>query len=293
MTESSNLGKACLVFLKDRDIDIVAAANHTARGLEAMGHRIEGVHIVSDDHAQVSTQTHDTMLQLQPDFRPAYASETADLCLTVTMHCHCIDRMSQFTLDAMLARVLQALNETLEPDFVQWKETDVLLPSAQFARATKGEETQKDAHGLATTQRTDTRKSLPDVEDINAVLQSRIGNHDPDIFDAGTASDQILETLSDGWIDPSVVAEQEAALAHAREVEDIEDAAPLRLSAWFMSFAVVLFALPIGVALVIVNMAKGENLRLSSQTAALTGTFVAFQTLGTTASALETIDKFF
>lgn len=291
MLNSTNVAQAGLVFLTECDLDIVAAANQTANGFEAMGHRITGIHVLSDDRAQVSTTTHDLILEIVADVKPAFASDTADLFLSVALYGHKSNALSQFASDALLAHLLQALNEALEPDFVQWKETDCLLASDQFTQATRGEKTQDQPRANGKSRSTRRHKMLPDVETINNVLQERISNHDPEIFDALASSDRLKKIFSDGWIDPSLEAELEAAEARAKEMEDIEEAAPLRLSAWFMSFAVVLIALPVGVTLLIVNMAKGENLRLSSQTAALTGTFVAFQTLGTTASALEAIDK--
>ena len=293
MVDSPNVGQAGLVFLKECDLDIVAAANHTACEFEALGHRITGVHVLSDDRAQISTQTHDLMLELVADIQPAFASDTADLFLSMALYGNGSGSRAQFARDALLARLLQALNEAFEPDFVQWKETDCLLSSEQFTQATRGEKTQTQTSAKTHPQSGQLHKVLPDVEATNDVLQERISNHDPVIFDERVSSERIKNMLSDGWIDPTLEAELEAAEARAKEMEDIEEAAPLRLSAWFMSFAVVLIALPVGVALLIINMAKGENLRLSSQTAALTGTFVAFQTLGTTANALEVIDKLF
>lgn len=292
MLASLTLGQAGLVFLKDRDFDIVAAANHTASGFEAMGQRITGVHVLSDDRAQVSTQSFDLMLDLIADVQPAALSETADLILNVTLYANGSSALSQFAVDALLTRLLQGLNAALQPDFVQWKETDCLLPSDQFSQPNPNRTTQNQSSVNAAAHSGVTRKALPDVEVTNDILQQRISNHDPAIFDAESASERIKQMFSDGWVDPSLEAALEAAEAHAKEIEDIEEAAPLRLSAWFMAFAVILIALPVGVALLIVNMAKGENLRLSSQTAALTGTFVAFQTFGTTANALDAVDKF-
>ncbi|MEM6499318.1 MAG: hypothetical protein AAF709_21655, partial [Pseudomonadota bacterium] len=136
------------------------------------------------------------------------------------------------------------------------------------------------------------RKALPDVEATNAILQERISNHDPVIFDDQRSSDHLRRIFSDGWVDPAVLAEQEAEMARARDLEDIEVTALRRLAAWIMAIAVAIIALPVGIALFIMHLTKGENLRLSSQAAALTGVFVAFQTLGTTANAMETLEKF-
>ena len=118
MLDSLTLGQAGLVFLKDRDFDIVAAANHTASGFEAMGQRITGVHVLSDDRAQVSTQSFDLMLDLIADVQPAALSETADLILNVTLYANGSSALSQFAVDALLTRLLQGVNAALQPDFV-------------------------------------------------------------------------------------------------------------------------------------------------------------------------------
>lgn len=62
---------------------------------------------------------------------------------------------------------------------------------------------------------------------------------------------------------------------------------PQRLSAWLLTYAVMLLAFPVGLFLFLMTVFKGENPRLASQTAALTGTFLSFQTFGTTAQAME------
>ncbi|MEM7599141.1 MAG: hypothetical protein AAF382_15715 [Pseudomonadota bacterium] len=290
MANELTWGKAGLVFLEDRDIDIVATANHVASGFEAMGHTLTGVHILSDTSAQISTDSHDLTLDLRDTVSSDLLSEPGQTWLCVKLAGNCTGKASQFATDAILARCLQTLNATLCPDFVQWKDANFLLPSDRFATATQCEEVSTPDHTAVTD--TGSLQTLPDVETTHMVLQDRLSNHDPDIFDCQSAPERLREMFSDGWVDPAVLAAEEAAEAHAREMEDIEEAAPLRLSAWFFSFAVLLFALPVGVALLIVNIAKGENLRLSSQTAALTGVFVAFQSMGTTANAMAALQQF-
>jgi hypothetical protein len=56
-----------------------------------------------------------------------------------------------------------------------------------------------------------------------------------------------------------------------------------------LSIAVALLCLPVGVALAVINLLRGENLRLASQTAALTGTFVTLQATGAVAQATQVI----
>lgn len=292
MTKASNLGRAGLVFMNARDIDIVAAANHVVSCFEAMGRRITGVHVLSDVSAQISTDLHDLTIDMSEDVRCVALGETASLFLSFTLTGNGVRRISDFARDALLARALQALNAALKPDFVQWKDANSLLPSQSFAAATEGQTPLNSIKPADIERQIANRKLLPDIEETNAILQDRISNHDPVIFDSQPSADRLREIFSDGWVDPELLAKQEAAEAHAREMEDIEVVAVRRLSAWFMAFAVAMVALPVGVALLIVNLAKGENLRLSSQTAALTGVFVAFQTLGTTANAMEVIQKF-
>ncbi|MEL7279551.1 MAG: hypothetical protein AAFY35_12460 [Pseudomonadota bacterium] len=289
MADALTSGTAGLIFLKDRDIDIVAAANHVARGFEAMGHHLTGVHILSDTSAQVGTNSHDLTLDLREDYTSDVLAETAQICLRVKLADHQAARASQFARDAILARCLQTLNAALCPDYIQWKDANFLLPSDRFAAATQCEETSEPDQTVGADDTS--HQALPDIEATHAVLQNRLSNQDPDIFNNQTAPERLREMFADGWVDPAVLAAQEATEAYAREMEDIEKAAPLRLSAWFFSFAVVLIALPVGVALLIVNFAKGENLRLSSQTAALTGIFVAFQSMGTTANAMAALQQ--
>lgn len=291
MANASNWGKAGLVFLEERDIDIVAATNLVVGAFEAMDHRISGVHILSDTSAQVSTDTHDLMLDLLEDVRPTPHVEAVQMCLNVKLASNNMRRISRFARDAILARCLQRLNAELEPDFIQWQDAAFLLPSDGFAAATRKEDAPDTRPQDGQSPSNVTHQTLPDVETTNVILQDRISNHDPQIFDTQSSPERLRKVFSDGWIDPAVLAAEEAAEAIAREMEDIEEAAPLRLSAWFMSFAVLLIALPVGVALLIINVAKGENLRLSSQTAALTGTFVALQATGATASAVDALQR--
>jgi hypothetical protein len=52
-----------------------------------------------------------------------------------------------------------------------------------------------------------------------------------------------------------------------------------------MTITLGLFALPVAVGLAIVNLLRGENLRLASQMTALTGTFMVLSATGQIAQA--------
>jgi hypothetical protein len=68
-----------------------------------------------------------------------------------------------------------------------------------------------------------------------------------------------------------------------------EETAPLRLSVWMMTFTLAIFALPVAAGLMVFNLLRGENLRLASQTAALTGLFMSLQASGAMAEAVEMV----
>ncbi len=286
MTKVRKWAKAGLVFSEEADFDIVEAANHVVRCFETMGHRVAGLYILSDVSAHVIIDNHDLHIDIKQDVTVPRPIEYAPLFLSLRLRSGGNDRTNRFARDSLLARALQALNTSLQPDFVQWIDTDFLLPSETFTKATLGPNPASLPTGEPRHQTATSCKALPDVEATNAILQDRLSNHDPAIFETQSSPERLRKIFTDGWIDPEEQAAHETLLAMAREMEDIEDEASRRLSAWLLSFAVALFALPVGVALLVLNLAKGENLRLASQAAALTGTFIALQTFGTAANAM-------
>ncbi|MCZ7675577.1 MAG: hypothetical protein M5U35_06525 [Roseovarius sp.] len=289
MNTSNTQATAGLVFTSGRDLDIVEAANHAAGCIEALGHRVTGTHVLSDTRARVITDQIELVLWTEEDVSFAALPEPAGVFLSVRLALRGEARLTRFTRDSIIARTLQKLHELLAPDFVKWIGTDVLLPAADFARAVGLTPSRTAVQGPVRPRRVTSRSSLPDIEETNDTLQRRFSDQDPAIFSNATAPDRLRKVFTEDWIDPDLLAEQAAAEAQARDLEDIETTAPLRLSAWLISFAVALFALPIGVTLLILNLAKGENLRLASQTAALTGTFLALQSFGTMASAMTVL----
>ena len=54
-----------------------------------------------------------------------------------------------------------------------------------------------------------------------------------------------------------------------------------------LSISVALFFLPLGILLALVNLLRGEDLRLTGQTLALTGLLVTLNTTGATADVLR------
>lgn len=289
MTTGNTWATAGLVFSSFRELDIVQIANHVVGSFEALGHRVTSAHILSDSRALVTTTQLELHLTAEEDVELSALPAPAPAYLAVAIACKDERRTSAFSRDSALARALRKLHEELTPDFVKWIDTDVLLSAADFASALGLDTVQRKSTGKVTPRRVTCQKALPDIEETNDHLQQRITNHDPAIFDHAASPDRLRKVFTENWVDPDVLAAEAAADKVARDQEDIERTAPLRLSAWLLSFAVALFALPLGIMLLVLNCVKGENLRLASQTAALTGTFIALQTFGTTANAMTAL----
>lgn len=190
-------------------------------------------------------------------------------------------------IDAILAHSLTLLHWALSPDYVKWIGRTDILSSTDFIKATTQPDHQENMElenqlacpsRLASPSRA---KALPEIEETADILQQRL-------LARQTVSNQDLASESDLR---AIFQENYPTEATRIEtvVETIKQSDLLRLSAWFLSFAVFLFCIPVGLALIIFNLIMGEDLRLSSQTAALTGTFVTFNVYGTTAQAMETL----
>jgi len=292
MTTGNTWATAGLAFCQSRPLDITDIANDVVGSFEALGHRVLGSHILSGSRALVTTEQLELYLTLQDDVTLAALPAPSPAYLAVAVASKDDRRTSTFSRDSALARILQKLFTELTPDFVKWIDTDVVLPAADFARATGLAPAAPVQPRKITPRRVTCARSLPDIEETNNLLQQRITSQDPAIFDHAAAPDRLRKVFTENWVDPDILATEAAAEKIAREQADIERSAPLRLSAWLLSFAVALFALPLGIMLLVLNCAKGENLRLASQTAALTGTFIGFQTLGTTAHAMSVLQGF-
>ena len=288
MKTDNTWAKAGLIFTRFRDLDVVEVANHVVAGFEALGHHVTSLHILSDNRALVTTQHQELYLKVTDDVEVSALPEPAGSYLAMSIANKSETEATKFARDSILARVLQTLHARLQPDFIKWIDTDVILSSGEFTRAIGPADTESSENRVQ-SNRVTSHKSLPDVEETNNLLHRRIVDNDPSIFDNVSSPERLRKVFVENWVDPDVLATNAAADALAREEEDIEKDAPLRLSAWILSFAVVLFALPVGIMLLVLNLAKGENLRLASQTAALTGTFIALQTFGTTANAMTAI----
>jgi hypothetical protein len=290
MTQDDRFGTAGLVFTQAHAFDIVRLANHAGTGLEALGHRVEGTRILSDCRALIIAADHEIRLALEEEVPLAALPAPAACVLSVTVTARAGHPTSAFARDSVAAGVLRTLYEALRPDHVKWIDTDVLLTSGDFADAAGVAPACEDGTPARAT-RNGRPTALPDIEETNDILQQRLTDHDPAIFDALQVPERTRRAFSDTPRDAAF----SAASATGGEIPDadIEHAVPRRLSAWMMALAVAALALPVGVALLLVNLLKGENLRLASQTAALTGTFIGLQAYPATARTMGLLQGIF
>ena len=291
MTKTECSATAGLVFTTVRDLDIVRLANHVMNSVGGLGLRVTGTHILSDTSAMVTVCGHEIHLEITDDVALPTLPAPAASYLSVSIAGTGPRAASTFARDSIIARVLQTLHRDLRPAYVKWIDTEVLLASADFAHAIGPGPGAPESAETPFRASAVTRISLPDIEETNAILQRRLTDCDPVIFDLASSPDRVRDFFSnprDPWSETMATD----ADGPPQDLQDIEHAAPRRLSAWLMSFAVALFALPVGVALMVLNLLKGENLRLASQTAALTGTFIALQAYGSTAHALGLLRAF-
>ena len=298
MTKGSLYTTSGLVFLSMRDIDIVEVGNRVSRAIELLQQRIMQVRITSEARAELRTGTHEIFLSLHSDQPIRGLRVAANVFLAVAVNARAPEDADATTkADIIAAYLLRTLNKMLMADFLTWGAERKPIKGRDFMQATSALEDPGRLIAITAPleqilepkpRRKKTRQAaaLQSIEDCRNRL-------DLELVQASAwchaAEDQI--GVRHALRDLNEVAEAEAPVPRApKDGYDISEATPiLRLSAWFMSMAVALLCLPLGCILVIINLLRGENLRLASQAAALTGTFISLQTFGAMAQAAEAV----
>lgn len=280
MTRTTHRVTSGLVFLGMRTFDIVMIGNKVATTLDRLEAQVDGLSVQSDDRVTIRTADFELCIDNKVDCNVATLERPAAHFLALTL-----TRFEPSGEDdgpcnqSIMAHVLQTLHRSLSPDYVQWIDPQALLSSADFEMATTLPEQEPTLEELSCDDCTEITKIiprrhvLPGIEETNLLLQARLRPGDP-------IEGALRATFRD-----------DLAALPERTDNIREKAAPLRLTVWFLTITLGLFALPMAAALATFNLLRGENLRLTSQTAALTGTFIAFQTFGTTASAMSVLQS--
>ena len=285
MAKSTHRVTAGLVFLGTRTFDIVRIGNRISMVFDWLGEQTSGLRILSDCTAHLQSDHFVLRIDIKQDHKlPALDQEAAYfLALSLSQTDPEAPPRTELALSVM-AHVLRALHNGLAPDFVQWVHPLALLSHAEFLEAVTFQDeepaTLPEAEVIAMSHRAGASSRLPDIETTHQALHARF------VSESGSAADDhVTGTLR------AVFRETDRQNTPAPPQGDSirENTAPLRLSVWIMTITLGLFALPVAAALAIINLMRGENLRLASQTAAITGLFITLQAHGATAQALQTM----
>lgn len=204
---------------------------------------------------------------------------------------------STVTAHAALALATLELAQVLDPDFVQWLQPDMMLQTSSFLSVLEKVTPRRvsAAERAATAADAARRKRPSPVLPLTLPQSSPVSRLFPDI-------DDTCERLGKSpRLDPPATAdanEDKGNLPYLRAVfgrDDLTTAESLkdsvdtfidepstasRLATWAVSLAVSLLSLPVGLALMVYNLLRGEDLRLAFTALALTGTFTGLAELG-------------
>jgi hypothetical protein len=281
MTDTVQKVQAGLVFLGRKSFDIATITCALADTLERLGERVEERRCDSDTHATVRAQRLACRVRIA-DGRALPRIETIPAhILELALEREAADEArAETSSETLIAHLLAGLQATLVPDFVQWTDPRAVLTRAEFRAAIANTAAMPMPVRPAAAAARHRRKRLPDVESAYAQLRTQMPG-----LRRKRAHDRVeemrLDALRAAFRDPDP-AEIEA-MAQPDDIR--EPTAPLRLSVWLMTFAIGLFALPVAAALAVINLLRGENMRLASQTAALTGMFMVLAANGQIAQA--------
>lgn len=259
-----------LAFLGRRELDFTAVGENVCTSFKTLGQPVIGKHRLSDGSIRISTRHFETHLQLLDTQQLDALDQTVRVFLSLRLKPRKQDHVQAAPgLEAALLTLLRALQAELNADFVQWTGSDLLFPRDDFAMATAALESSLDDRGSEARALSPTDHGGEGFEVRNqAAWASAPAGQD-------AVRDAMRACLGD--IDPDEDPEP---------IPESQEEAPLiRLSAWLLSLAVALLYLPLGLTLITFNLLRGENLRMASQAAALTGTFISLQTHGSMAQA--------
>jgi hypothetical protein len=131
---------------------------------------------------------------------------------------------------------------------------------------------------------------FPDIDDTCERLESHSR------LAADLASANAKDENSNQRYLTAVFKHEEQDSPAAEEVEEpeaviSEPSTTSRLATWAVSLVVSLISLPVGIALMVYNLIRGEDLRLALTALALTGLFAGLAQMGLTAQAVATLSE--
>ncbi len=277
MTDTIQKVQAGLVFLGTKSFDIAAITCGIADTLDRLGERVDERRCVSDTQAILCARHLVCRVRIAEghplprlDDTPAHIVE-----LRVEKQAG-----AGATAETLIAYLLTTLQASLAPDYVQWTDPRAVLTRAEFRAAVANTAAMPAPMRPKPAAPRPRRNRLPDVEAAYAQLRAKMPG-----FGKGGAEEARIDALRAAFRDPDPA--EATAMAQPDDIR--EPTAPLRLSVWMMTVTLGLFALPVAVALAIINLLRGENMRLAAHTTALTGMFMVLATHGQIAQAAQLV----
>ncbi|MGH1354775.1 MAG: hypothetical protein ACRBBS_06830 [Thalassovita sp.] len=337
MNMEENRYTSGLVFMASRNCDTLELSASMQRVLEANGHRICGVQVLSDNHVQVTSDILTLELSV-PEAKPQSAGETptADThsCKAVLDHAALIIELSlthptepgvipaKRNTQATLASLTCQMAIWLEPDYVRWLNEDALLDTKDFVKAVARVMPRRVKRKKPTHEQRSTRpvlvQSPPDMQPVADMVPEMPvrPSHptlDPDRpqtartvarFPDVDATSRKLEGEYDRRnrlvIEQSDLHElSELRTSFSNEDDDALEATGIasprnsvaRMATWFLAITVGIFSLPVAAFLMVYNLFRGEDFRLSAQALSLTGLFTALSARGATADVMQFVTQ--
>lgn len=335
MKSDQNRYTSGLVFLASRNCDTLELSVSLQRVLEANGHRICGVQVLSESHVQVISDILTLELSVpETDGKAPAGSLNRDTAApaTILQNASLVIEVSltqppeqgavpaKRATQATLASLTCQMAVWLEPDYIQWLSPDTLLDTEDFVKAVarvmprrvKPKDQPQQVHrparpampampqmamAMAGGQADPVRPIHPTVAQSDRPHAPRTAARFPDV----DITSRVLETEYDrrnrDVIEQSDLHELSELRTSFREEEEALEqrgiASPrnsvARMATWFLSITVGVFSLPLAAFLMVYNLFRGEDFRLSAQALSLTGLFTALNAQGATAQVMDIV----
>ncbi|MDF1801537.1 hypothetical protein [Thalassovita sp.] len=335
MNTDENRHTSGLVFLASRNCDTLELSASLQRVLEANGHRICGVQVLSETHVEVTSDILTLDLSV-PEQDPSSDASGVDaetespqaimqkaglvIEVALTQPPENGSVPTKRATQATLASLTCQMAIWLEPDFIQWLNEDTLLDTKDFVKAVARvmpRRVKRKEHAavarparpqqavspmpqmaMASATAAPVRPVHPTVSPTERPQTPRNNARFPDVDITSRRLEDEYDTRNRQVIEQTDIHElSELRTSFHDEEEELEATgiasrrnSVARLATWFLSITVGIFSLPLAAFLMIYNLFRGEDFRLSAQALSLTGLFTALNAQGATAQVMDIVN---
>lgn len=231
---------------------------------------------------------------------------------------------SKRATQATLASLTCQMAVWLEPDYIRWLNEDTLLDTDDFVKAVarvmprrvKRKDQKTVARPLARPQNlamprpqlamasvpaaAPVRPVYPEGTQTERPASAHKISRFPDVDLTSRRLAQEYDTRNHDTLGQADLHELSELRTSFRDEDDALEATGIaaprntvaRLATWFVAITVGIFSLPLAAFLMVYNLFRGEDFRLSAQALSLTGLFTALNANGATAEVAQLLSKF-